>query len=108
MRGTYRLQLAAVVLLLAGTAAQAEQAWIVDFRLPQWKAEHFHNEVQADAYIKTVKQLGCEAKKVAHNGHTDVQVRCINWKRMMLATDKQAHDWIRWLGKRGFQTHHEH
>jgi hypothetical protein len=96
-----------LVLCLAHSA-RSEQAWLVDFRLRQWKSMHFDSEKQADVHYRTVKQLGCEVRKFAHNGHTDVKYRCPRWKQMKLETDKEAHQWVRWLKKVGFETRHEH
>ena len=103
-----RLGIAAAVLLLGATAARAEQAWIVQFRLTQWKTMHFSSETKAKTHLQTVQKLGCEAKSFAHDGHTDVRYRCPNWKQMKLATDEEAHKWQRWLKQVGFQTIHEH
>lgn len=100
----------AVLVSLSCLAAPANsnQAWVVEFRLPQWKTMHFSAEPKAEQHLATVKKLGCEAKLLDHEGHFDVRYRCAKWKRMVLDTDAEAHLWVRWLKQVGFETVHEH
>ena len=97
-----------ILLATAVNTARAEKVWTVDFRLQQWKSMHFNSAKQANAHFEIVTKLGCEAKKFAHGGHTDVKYRCPRWKQMKLASDEEAHRWVRWLKNVGFETRHQH
>jgi len=101
--------LALVLLASAGVnQARAQQGFDVEYRLVNWKSMHFHDAAKADLHFKTVKDLGCEAKQMDHDGHTDVMFRCTNWRRITLRSDQGAHQWQNWLKACGFETKHQH
>lgn len=92
-------------LVSSADAASNEE---VEFRLTKWKAAHFHNEKDAQKVFDTLKQLGCEVKKEAHNGHTDVVYRCGSWRVHKAKTHDEAHQWEEWFKTYGFETKHSH
>lgn len=93
---------------ISANVTLAAEKYTVDFRLTQWKTLHFDLEKTANQRYKTLKSLGCEVKKHAHNGHTDVSYRQVKWQTLAFKTDKEAHQWERWLKVMGFQTRHVH
>jgi len=89
-------------------SAQDQEGYHVDYRLVRWKTMHFHDAKKAELHFKTVKDLGCAAKKASHGDHIDVMYRCPNWRRITLRSDASAHSWQRWLRGSGFETKHQH
>ena len=100
--------LLAVVFYAAVKNAHAAKKWTVDFRLAQWKTVHTKSASTAESRYKTLKSLGCEVQKYAHNGHTDVKYRQVKWRTLSFDTDEEAHKWQAWLKKMVFQTKHTH
>lgn len=94
-------------MLLAGNACAASKE-VVEFRLSGWKSAHFSSDKDAQKVYDTLKQLGCEAKKHAHDGHQDVSYRCPAWKTVNCKTHDEAHNWEKWLKAYGFETKHTH
>lgn len=80
----------------------------VRYRCVKWKKRCIHDQEQADKIAKTLKDLNCEVKIDAHNGHVDLKYRCPNWRKMSLASHADAHKWEAWLKKYGFETEHHH
>lgn len=80
----------------------------VSYRLPAWKAIHLDRGADAAARYDTFKMLGCDAKQARHAGHYDVQFRCSKWRTIGLESDREAHEWQKWLNSLGFETRHEH
>lgn len=81
---------------------------IVQFRLSQWKAQHIHQANAAAEALVIYRALGCETEKAQHSGHTDVKVRCVEWREVELPDHQTAHAWQDYLKKAGFETKHEH
>ncbi len=81
---------------------------VVRYQLSEWKAKHIHNEKSAETITKTLTKLGCEIKKVQHNGHIDIRYRCPKWKELKLDTHENAHKWEKWLKEFQFKTVHKH
>jgi hypothetical protein len=94
--------------LLAASEASAASKEVVEFRLTKWKAAHFDSEKDAQKVLDTLKQLGCEVRKEAHGGHSDVVYRCVDWKLIKSKTHDEAHKWEGWLKVYGFETKHTH
>jgi hypothetical protein len=92
---------------LAGVV-QAASNQEVSYRLTNWKAAHFNSEKDANKVLQTLKQLGCEARQEAHNGHTDVIYRCPSWRVHKAKSHDEAHQWEHWFKTYGFETKHEH
>lgn len=80
----------------------------VEYRLTKWKSAHFNSEKDAQKVADTLKQLGCEVKKEAHNGHTDVVYRCPSWRVHKAKSHDEAHQWEDWFKNYGFETRHTH
>ena len=93
---------------LVATTGLVSAAEIVRYQCPEWKAKHIHDKDKADKISKTLKQLGCELKQDAHNGHIDVKYRCEKWMQLDLKTHAEAHKWESWLKEFGFKTEHKH
>lgn len=102
------LSLFAVVASALPFQAFAKDREIVNFRRSEWKRVHFKDDAAAEAHYKTVKNLGCEAKKFKHGNHTDVSYRCVEWRSLTLKTHDEAMEWQEWLKTAGFETSHEH
>ncbi len=91
------------VLIAIARPSVADQKQTVYFRLTQWKAQHIHDLQKAEERYKTLKGLGCEVKKYAHNGHMDVKYRQLKWAGLSLAGEDEARQWQRWLRAMGFE-----
>lgn len=104
----YWMGCAAVWSLLCASTVLAATNEEVEFRLPKWKAAHFNSEKDAAKVFDTLKQLGCEVKKEAHNGHTDVVYRCEKWRTYKAKSHDEAHQWEEWFKTYGFETKHTH
>ena len=111
-RKTVHLLLAVVAVAMLSSftvsTAHAVEKCKVDFRLTQWKTLHFHDLQKAEQRYKTLRSLGCEVQKYAHNGHTDLKYRQVKWKSLAFDSHDVAHKWQHWLIQMGFETHHEH
>ncbi len=94
--------------VMALTPALVGAAEIVRYRCPEWKAKHIHEKAKADTIAETLTKLKCEVKRHAHNGHEDVQYRCVKWQALELKTHDEAHKWEKWLKEYGFETEHKH
>ncbi len=81
---------------------QAAEAPKLGYRLAMRTSAHFDTPKEADANLKTLKQLGCDASKHEHNGHIDVTYRCPQWKSISISHAKEAEQWQGWLRKKGF------
>lgn len=81
---------------------------ILAFRLPKWKNLHFNDAAKAEKHASTVEQLGCEVQRAAHDGHTDVSYRCVQWQSLTLKNHEEAESWAKWLGQAGFDVSHAH
>lgn len=90
------------------TAPGAKPREIVKFRLAAWKTLHAHQPQQLTQYLALYRALGCELEELEHDGHTDLKVRCPEWREMELPTHDAAHKWQQFLIKAGFETQHEH
>ena len=81
---------------------------VIAFRLADWNEVHFDDAAMADQHFQAVERLGCEARKDAHGGHTDVVYRCREWRSITVQTHDLAHQWEEWLNGAGFDTYHGH
>ena len=99
---------ALVVMSFVSSNASAASKEVIEFRLAKWKSAHFNSEKDSQTVVDTLKQLGCEASKHAHDGHTDVTYRCVTWKTISAKTHDEAHKWEKWLQAYGFETKHVH
>ena len=88
------------------SATEAGEA--IAYRLTKTKEMHFDDARKAEQHLAAVKKLGCEARMDSHGGHTDVSVRCLQWKHVEVASHQAAAGWKDWLGNNGFETRHEH
>ncbi len=102
------LLLSSLIILTPLVSLRGAEPLEVRYRLTQWKTLHFQDMGKAETHFQTVKSLGCEAKKAAHNGHTDVTYRCPQWKVMKTKSDEESHKWEKWLKAVGFETQHSH
>lgn len=98
--------LLALSLVLVPTLAFADE--IVRYQLTEWKEKHIHDAKTAETIVKTLKKLGCELKQSRHNGHIDVQYRCVKWRELKLNSHEEAHKWEHWLKEYHFKTEHKH
>src|SRR5262245_16452308 len=89
-------------------SAHAARNEDVAFRCAKWKAAHFNSEKDAQKIHDTLKQLGCEVKKEAHDGHTDIVYRCSSWRLHKAKSHDEAHQWEQWFKTYGFETKHSH
>lgn len=103
-----RVLLALAIALISAVAVHASDAYVVKFRLANWKSAHFNSVKQAKSFQDSVTKIGCEVKQHAHDGHVDVTYRCPDWKSIQVGTDDAAHGWESWLKKNGFETSHQH
>lgn len=92
----------------SASPASADGKVYVAFRMRDWKSQHLHDAAQAEKQLETLKNLTCEVKKEAHNGHVDVSFRTVIWKSLALDSHDQAHQWVAWLKQNGFETLHAH
>ena len=99
---------ALTVSIMTMSDANAASKEVVEFRVAKWKSAHFNSEKDSQKVLDTLKQLGCEASKHAHDGHTDVSYRCVNWKTISAKTHAEAEQWEKWLQAYGFETKHTH
>jgi hypothetical protein len=90
------------------TAPGEKPREIVKFKLVAWKTLHAHQPQQLSQYLSLYRALGCEIEELEHDGHTDLKVRCPEWREMELPTHDAAHKWQEFLIKAGFETQHEH
>ncbi len=90
------------------TAAGEKPKEIVQFRQAAWKTIHAHEPQQVAQYLALYRALGCEIEEHEHDGHTDLKVRCSEWREMDLPSHEAAHKWQEFLIKAGFETKHEH
>ncbi len=80
----------------------------VAYRLTEWRTTHVDNMEQLPQFLALMKGLGCEVHTQQHDGHTDVSVRCPEWKHVEVATHEIASGWEGWLRKSGFEVRHDH
>ena len=85
-----------------------DHAEAVAYQLADWHEMEFANADKAAQHLKAVKELGCEAKQVSHDGHIDIVYRCPEWKRISIENHKLAEQWSGWLKGSGFDIHHGH
>lgn len=90
---------------LADTA-QAEET--VQYRCPEWRKRHEHDNKQANTIVETLTKLKCEVERHEHNGHADIKYRCKDWKSHSMKTHADAHKLEAWLKALGFETKHKH
>jgi len=88
------------------SVASAEE--IVRYRLTDWKRKHMHDTAKAEKISETLKKLGCEVQKVAHNDHFDVKYRCPEWRQIKVDTHDEAIRWERWFKEFYFESEHRH
>lgn len=81
---------------------------VVAYRLADWKEMHFDDPMKAAQHLKAVRDLGCEAKQTEHGGHIDIVYRCPQWRQAPVQSHKLAEQWLGWLKRSGFDTHHPH
>lgn len=98
------LTLAIAALSFAGVSASAAGQTVVSFRGAKWREAHFKDAATAKRHYDTLRQLGCEAKQNAHDGHHDVTFRASIWRSIQLKSDSEVHQWAHWLEGNGFET----
>lgn len=81
---------------------------IVVYRAANWSTQHTSTAGEAEQVQALAKALGCEVRKADHGGHTDVSMRCPEWKQARFASYQAAHDLEQWLKQSGFETRHIH
>lgn len=100
---------AALLGIEAGKATvHAEEQFVVQFRLAQWRSSHMNDKQAAEKFSEGLKKIGCEVKVENHGNHVDVSYRCPQWRSLATTSDDSAHRWEDWLKKHGFQTAHQH
>lgn len=93
---------------LSTRVASAKSVEKLEFRLPQAKTVHLHDEKMAKSYDKSFKQLGVTSRLHNHDGHIDLSFECPKWKHAEFATHAEAEKWETWLKALGFETKHSH
>ena len=88
--------------------ASSRDAIVVKYGQAEWQAQHFDDERQAGEFMAMCKGLGCEVRKEAHSGHTDVTYRCTSSRDLVCVDHEEAHSLQAWLEKKRFQTEHAH
>jgi len=92
----------------AGHSHGAGEQEKVAYRMDQWRTMHIEDERQAPEIIAMMKGLGCEVQTDRHAGHSDVRIRCTQWKHIEVSSHRAAQGWEAWLKQQGFAVKHEH
>ena len=87
-----------------GPGAQEQVAYQMD----QWRTLHFEDSRQASEIIAMMRGLGCELQTENHAGHSDIRIRCTQWKHNEFSSHQAAQIWEDWLKKQGFTVKHVH
>ncbi len=88
--------------------ASGEHLEVVQYRATEWKTLHIHNAAEANEALAIYQALGCEAEESKHSGHTDLKVRCPEWREFEMPNHQSALGWEQYLAKAGFEAKHEH
>lgn len=80
----------------------------IAFRMPAWKTFHYDKKSDVDQLVAIAKGLGCEVREDKHGGHSDVVIRCREWKHAEFPSHVLATKWEQQLKKLGFEARHEH
>jgi hypothetical protein len=80
----------------------------IAFRLTNWKTFHYEKKSDVDQLVAIAKGLGCEVREDKHGGHSDVVIRCREWKHAEFPSHTMATKWETQLKKLGFEARHEH
>ena len=99
------------VCLIIGSVSNAQQIQQaahtqkkISFRQAQWQTLHLHDEEVVEQTTDTLKSLGCEVTQSQHDGHVDLQFRCVHWKTITLDTQQQINEWNHWMLETGLET----
>lgn len=86
----------------------AAETYSVEYRTASWKTIHCSDPRIADVCQADMISLGCETKRVSHANHHDVSFQCSQWRRKVVPSHSEAHEWEQWLKANGFETRHSH
>lgn len=104
-----RVSLIALIAAVSDPArSYAAEPFSVDYRTASWKTVHFSDPGVADKCQADMVNLGCEIKRESHANHHDVSYLCSQWRRKIVPSHAEAHDWERWFKSNGFETRHSH
>lgn len=81
---------------------------VIAFQLSRWQQRHFEDPQLVERHVQALKDLGCDVREDAHEGHSDVGYRCPQWRSISVAEHELAVRWERWLQDLGFDTFHSH
>ena len=81
---------------------------VISFQAPRWVAMHFEKAGSAAEFIVVCKALGCEYQEDAHEGHADINFRCVKPRTIECAGHEAAESRAKWLTKLGFAVQHNH
>jgi hypothetical protein len=95
-----------VFALIAVSAVQAGET--VHYRLAKARTIELKDQATADAFTRSLKQLGCEHRLDGHEGHFHLTFRCPSWRQTQFADHDMAHRWQDWLHSLGFEVNHDH
>lgn len=107
-RKGWRPLLTLAILAVASASTSAAEQFSVDYRTTSWKTLHFGDAKIADQCQADMVSLGCEIRKELHGDHHDVSYQCAQWRRKVVTTHAEAHQWENWLKTNGFETRHSH
>ena len=91
----------------AGHGHDEEHGDVVLFRNPAWSSQHFTDANAAAQFVTIAQALRCEVKPARHDGHTDIQFRCLEWTAVEFVDHETAEAWEEWLTSVGFEVQHE-
>ena len=87
---------------------QHEGVEVIAYQMKDWGNKHFEQAGTSDEFIVVCKALGCEIKEDVHDGHADIQFRCLKARHIECPSHEAAEARAEWLTKLGFSVKHEH
>lgn len=99
------LMLACTTLSAATTETKVQQRRI-SFRTTKAVSAHFKSAEELEATETTLKQLGCETKRVQHDDHTDLSYESKFWRSLSVKDSAEVTKWDKWLTAKGFAVVH--
>lgn len=80
----------------------------IEYQSKDWVTKHFEDTATGTEFIGVCKALGCEFKEDAHDGHSDVQYRCLKPRHIECPNHEAAELRAEWLTKLEFIVKHDH
>lgn len=80
----------------------------VAYRTPKSLSKSFRESSEAEKYMQTLTKLGCKVNRQQDGRAFVVHYDCPKWRSVSVSTEKNAHEWEKWLRDSGFKTLHGH